>query len=192
MLRIEAMKREFETSQLQRRNLQLYSSTEKIMSELRVKLEAVSDTEVLRYALRYLEQLLIDQKEGRSLYIRRKQGDEYIVSYQTLNRHLGEEETTTNRNVRLNQATIDRINSMKAFVGVTSDSAIVRRALRYLSLVMMESDDGSEFILTDGRSETYVRMDILTSNAASNHPAPRPTPRQHSGVSARYNAPAIL
>ena len=157
------MRDEFQKQELARRNLSLFASSEEIMTQLRAKLEAASDSEVLRYAIKFLYQLLADQAEGMSLYVRAPDGVEYVVSYQSLKSRADEDQTVVKRNVKLNQASSDRINKMKETVGINSDSELVRRALRYLWLVTTESERGCDFILTDGKNEMLVRMDVLNS-----------------------------
>jgi Arc/MetJ-type ribon-helix-helix transcriptional regulator len=151
------------TDELVRRNLTLYESSQQIMKELRHKLEASSDAEVVRYALRYLEQMLSDNEAGLSLVVEPRNGDAFRVMYQALKRKPDEDQRIVKRNLKMTQAAVDRIERMKDIVGVSSDSEIIRRALRYLWLILSEAESGSRFILTDGHSGTVVRMDILTS-----------------------------
>lgn len=146
---------------LPRRNLTLFASSQAILTELRDQLETTSDSEVVRFALRYLDQLIADQEAGRSLIIQPIDGQPFIVSYQSLKGREGEDQETVKRNIVVNQAAIDRMEHMKRAVGVSSDSEIVRRSLRYLHLVMSEANKGSTFVLDDEGEPVIVRMDIF-------------------------------
>jgi Arc/MetJ-type ribon-helix-helix transcriptional regulator len=146
---------------LPRRNLTLFASSQTILTELRAQLETTSDSEVVRFALRYLDQLIADQEAGRSLIIQPIDGKPFIVSYQSLKGREGEDQKTEKRNIVVNQAAIDRMEHMKRAVGVSSDSEIVRRSLRYLHLVMSEANKGSTFVLDDDGEPVIVRMDIF-------------------------------
>ena len=168
---------------LHRRNLTLFASSQEMMRDLRRELWAASDSEVVRYALRYLDQLLSDQAVGRNLFIERSNGERFVVSYLTLQKQVGDDETIEKRNIKLNQAAVDGIEWMKNCVGVSSDSEIVRRAIRYLWLVLSESKNGSEFVLTDGTDETHVRMDVLTASGARNQ-----RPRRNRNSSSQAEA----
>lgn len=146
---------------LVRRNLTLYASTEEIMKRLRERLEATSDTEVVRYALRYLDQLIDDQSHGRHLIVRRLDRTTDQISYASLRRRPDENAEIIKRNVIMSEAVIRRVERMKGALGVSSDSEIVRRAIRYLDLVLDEADHGSDFVILEGPHETRVRMDMF-------------------------------
>ena len=128
------------------------------MARLRERLEAASDSEVVRYALRYLDQLVDDMTHGRVLEIRPLAGEPVFVSYGMLKKPDNEAAEVVKRNIIINDVAAERLDFIKEQLGA-SDSEIVRRALRYLDKVLHESENGSDFILHDGDVETRVRLD---------------------------------
>ncbi len=146
---------------LPRRNLTLYNSTQQILENLRHQLEAASDSELVRVALRYLEQLVIDQEEGRTLLIQSTDGASRTITYTALQADVGEDREFVKRNIVVNQGSIERMEDLKRALGVSSDSELVRRALRYLNLIVDETHKGSKFYLMEDGNQTLVRMDVL-------------------------------
>ena len=154
---------------LVRRNVTMFRSSEQIMRELREKLEATSDAEVVRYALRYFERMLLDHANGYSLLVQHPKDPEadFTVTYQSLHGRVGEDHEPVKRNILMGEATTARLDKMKRIVGVSSDSEIIRRALRYLALLLQEAERGALFLLTNGQENVYVRMDILATSEPS-------------------------
>jgi hypothetical protein len=62
-----------------RRNIELQPQAAERLDKLRNKLEASTDSEVLRKALKVLEQLVEDQEQGREFLVRSRDGDDTIV-----------------------------------------------------------------------------------------------------------------
>ena len=58
-----------------RRNIELHPQAAERLERLKDKLEAPSDSEVLRRALKVLEQLVEDQEAGKRVLVREPNGD---------------------------------------------------------------------------------------------------------------------
>lgn len=62
-----------------RRNIEMYPQTAARVDKLRQKTEARSDSEVVRLALKVLEQLVEDQEQGRDILVRDSTGEMTVV-----------------------------------------------------------------------------------------------------------------
>ncbi|MBA4008122.1 MAG: hypothetical protein C0486_04990 [Erythrobacter sp.] len=159
-----------ELKRLPRRNLTLYASSEEIMARLRDRLEANTDSEIVRNAVKFLDRLLADEDKGLVLEVRPRGAPRYVVRYRSLAARSGENLAIVKRNIILNDAAIARLSRMKRMAGVTSDSEIVRRALRYLDLISTEAANGAEFVVVDTNRvdpepDVRVRMDIFVCHS---------------------------
>ena len=157
----ENMKQSSNVEALHRRNLKIQTSTQEAIDQLRVQLEATSDSEVVRLALRALDQFFEDDARKRELTVRRQDGTEEKVLFLNIREFFQESASSVKRNMKLNDAAIERINKMKKRSGITSDSEIIRKAVNYLIFLKSEEEKGAEFVIREGFDENKVRMPLI-------------------------------
>jgi hypothetical protein len=63
-----------------RRNIELQPQAAERLDKLKEKLEASTDSEVLRRALKILEQLIEDEANGKRVFVREPNGDLVAVT----------------------------------------------------------------------------------------------------------------
>lgn len=61
--------------ELVRRNIELQPKDQQRIERLREKLEASSDSEILRRALKVLDELIAEEEQGRRILVREPNGD---------------------------------------------------------------------------------------------------------------------
>jgi hypothetical protein len=89
------MSRAAATTEMVRRSVEIHPRTDERIKWLMNELEATSVSEVIRRALQVLETLLIDEKQGRGLYVKDDQGRITAVSMRYVR-----PSTTADRNPR--------------------------------------------------------------------------------------------
>lgn len=148
------------------KNIALTGRDNQLLASLRSDIEAVSDTEVIRYALRYLESFYNDTIEGRTLLIQPPSGEPQILQMTSLSEmFLRSSGQTTKHHIRLQGADLNRLDKLHHDLGISA-TEVVRRAIRYLGIILNETKKGSAFALAFGDRLTQMRMDVLTSKAA--------------------------
>jgi Arc/MetJ-type ribon-helix-helix transcriptional regulator len=143
---------------LVRRNLTLRGREAARLDYLRTRLEASSDSEVVRQALRYLEELVEDEAAGKGFLIVPKNGNAHEITIASLADDLDDDLPLVRRNMLVHQSSVDRLESMKSLAGIPSDSEAIRMALKYYNILVDEAGEGSQFYIVSGQNRMQVRI----------------------------------
>jgi hypothetical protein len=153
------MRRKKEVPSL-RRGLILHEITKHRLEVLRDKTEADSDSDVVRRALMYYEELVADVHSGKKLIFRDPDEHEFDVP---LTR--GEDDSAkkegplVKRNLVLHERSARRLDALRENTNAASDSQLVREALRVYDLLVENAADGKRLILRDldtGHEREYL------------------------------------
>jgi len=142
-----------------RRNLTLRQREVAHLDSLRESLETWSDSEIVRQALRYLEEFVEDHAVGRKFVVVPPKGrNPHEITLAVLDDDLDSDLSVVRRNLIIHQSSVDRLESMKKLAGIRSDSEAIRMALKYTNILVDEARAGSRFFVDDGQKKMEVRL----------------------------------
>ena len=149
-----------ETPQV-RRSLVLHETTQRRLKELKERTELESDSDVVRQALRYYEELIFDVQNNKELLFRDDDENDYVLS--ATSDEGGETSENVGplkkRNLILSEQSERRIDALRQATDASSDSKLVREALRVFDLLVENALAGKRLIvrdLTSHREREYL------------------------------------
>lgn len=117
---------------------------------LRTSTEAASDSEIVRHALLYFEQLHDDFRAGRKLLIRSSNGKGDVeVAISATGFAEKADGPLVKRNLILHQRSAQRVEKLKQLMGITSTSELIRQALEVYEILVENILAGKSFIVQD-------------------------------------------
>ena len=128
--------------------------------------ESVSDSDLLRQALRDTEVLLDDTDNGALLYAKRRDGTHVSFSPSSFRDADNSEKETVRRSLMLSRNAKSRIDELQIRLRVADISAVARFALRFFSKMVREAAIGSRFYVREQSGEvTEIRFGMLSASA---------------------------
>lgn len=113
------------------------------------KAESAGESDLLRQALRMLEQLLIDERLHKTLVVRRGDDAEEPIASEMFRDDRYPEAPTTRKSLMLHKASKERIVVLQQRLKVQDISAVARIALRFLFRIVKEGNEGAQFFVVD-------------------------------------------
>jgi hypothetical protein len=160
---------------LVRRSLIMHEGARQRLDALRANTEAASDSEIVRKALLYYEQLLDDQDRGRELLIR--DADEHDSALPVLTEDdegLPETEgALIKRNLVLHEKSALRLDALRIATNAPSDSELVRAALVLYEFLVDSALAGKRLIVRDHKLKRETEYFIPVSRAKPPKRRPR-------------------
>ena len=147
---------------LLRRNLTLPERDTVQLDHLRTRLEASSDSEVVRQSLRYLAELIEDCSLGKKFLVVPRSRASYEITLEALRNDPEPTANLVRRNMMIHESSAQRLELLKELGDIDSDSKAIRMSLKLCSTLLSEVDDGSKFYILDSGEKIQVRLAGLT------------------------------
>jgi len=154
------------------RKLSLHEGSMRRLATLRENTEATSDSEVVRQALLYYEQLVDDVAQGNEVFIRQPDDDgahrDIAITVHSAEDVTGDEIASVSsegdlvkRNLVLPQAAARRLDDLRLHSGARSDSQVIREAIIVYDKLVSNAMNGKFVVVRDaGGREHYKSMPI--------------------------------
>ena len=155
-------------SPLVKRSLTLPEGMRGKLNLLRDSTEAASDSEIVRKALMYYEQLLEDHDRGRELFVRDAAGEEiiYPIGDETTDATTEAGSTFVRRHLILHEKSARRLDALRASTNAPSDSELVRAALALYEFLVVNALKGNRLVVRDNKSKRETEYFVPVSRAA--------------------------
>jgi hypothetical protein len=138
--------------QTERRSLILHQAAQCRLEMLRERTEASSDSDVVRDALRYYEELVEDDAGGKKLLFRDASGHDFDIPLTSSVEETAKDEgPLVKRNLILHSRSATRLDALRKSTNASSDSKLVREALRVYDLLVENALAGKRLVVRDAK-----------------------------------------
>src|ERR1043165_8595756 len=161
---------------LVKRNISIPRSEVAMVDSLQVALEASSDSEVTRQALRHLEQLVEDEKHGVKLKVVNGTSGQILSSDRFRDRPEGVD-YLRRRSLILHGPSDKRLERLRVAMGAKDSSEVVRCALRFYDKIVTSSLHGAQFFAVFPSGEEFRGRFSSCAPAASGETKPAHQPK---------------